>query len=184
MITVCGIQITATFRKSLAVATYPCNTSLWTVVHLIFTPGVRDNFFSQIEAAILNQNKTRMRNSAIDQIGQFIFKLFGNNISTSFLFYTMATSTCSLVEQFDDIVAATDVLCAGIEGGKGILRCLPAGKYNLNAQQTLRSLLGSKCPYSTNNRRRTELFRHVVNRLDTRCQLTFASLTSGGKDDH
>lgn len=29
----------------------------------------------------------------------------------------MATSTCiSLVEQFDDIVAATDVLCAGIEG--------------------------------------------------------------------
>lgn len=78
----------------------------------------------------------------------------------------MATSTCiSLVEQFDDIVAATDVLCAGIEGGKGISRCLLTGKYNLSAQQTLRSLSVSKCPYLISSRKRTELCRHVLNRL-------------------
>lgn len=69
-----------------------------------------------------------MRNDVIDQIGQFIFKsvVIPNGV------LTMATSTCSLVEQFDDIVAATDVLCAGIEGGKHTQSNISIGEANLN----------------------------------------------------
>ena len=87
-------------------------------MHLISIPGI--TFFPQIKAAILKpkQNAHAQRHNRSDWS-----VLYSNFVSVlvCVFFYTMAASTCiSLVEQFDDIVAATDVLCAGIEGGKGI----------------------------------------------------------------